>query len=128
MDNSRLSIVQRLFELFETIDQLRNDNAVLRERLQMYENTAGIEPVEGIAPIDRMVLSVGREAMVDRALRWRFVMDDESFEHWCKRAIDRSEIPEWCSWNDFIDYCGNELRAIYFKERNKEMAESFNER
>lgn len=137
MDASRNDLIRELLGIFDTVDNLRFDNMRLRDRVAMLEST--VPGVTEIGALDEHVMAYGREELVKKAMPyWNEVKvtvndDDgevvgvESFEDWCSRHIRKSEIPSWCSWDDFIEYFNAELRSVYDKERESAIAELRNE-
>ena len=138
MDSSRNDLIRDILTAFDTIDQLRYDNRYLRERLQMYENTMPIEQ-EHVGFLDEQVLKYGRKGMVKDVLQYwhhvQYTTDEdtgavsiESYEEWLEHATRKSDIPSWCSVDDFYEYFKTELEAVYEYEREKTLAEVHNER
>jgi len=138
VDNTRNEMIRQILDLFETVDNLRFDNRMLRDRLEVFERGVPAE-VEKIGFMDEQVLKFGREVLVERVLRyWRDVkydVDDDTgdvsmqpYEEWLGNVLDVTKIPSWCSRDGLYDYFETELRSIYEKECEKAVAEAHNER
>lgn len=138
MDNTRNELIRQILDVFDTVDNLRFDNRLLRGRLEAFERGVPSE-VEMIGFMDEQVLKFGREVLVERVLRyWRDVkydVDDDtgdvsvqSYEKWLDAVVDSAKIPSWCSRDGFYDYFDAELRTIYESECEKAVAEAHNER
>lgn len=138
MDNTRNELIRQILDTFDTVDSLRYDNRYLRERLQMYENSTPAK-VERISALDDHVLKYGREELVKKVLEYwhdvKYTFDEdtdavsvEPFEKWREHTVKTSQIPSWCSRDDFYEYFNAELHAIYEEECEKAVAEAHNER
>lgn len=138
MDNTRNELIRQILDTFDTVDNLRYDNRYLRERLQMYENSTPAK-VERISTLDDHVLKYGREELVKKVLEYwhnvKYTFDKdtdavsvEPFEKWREHTVKTSQIPSWCSRDDFYEYFNVELHAIYEEECEKAVAEAHNER
>ena len=136
MDSSRNDLIRDILTVFDTIDNLRYDNLVLRERLRSLE-AASPEEVTAIGQIDERVMERGRKEIVKKALDyWHNVhyYDDEdggvrieTYGEWLDHAVKRSDLPDWCSWDDFVDYFAAELQQTYAEEHDRAVAKA-NER
>lgn len=133
MRENRDVIIRMVLDTFDTIDQLKYDNNVLRARVRAYERNTQ-EATETFGAMDEQVLAYGRKEVVDKTLKyWRVVGHDvdedgtityQPYESWCDDVVDRSKIPTWCSVDAFFDYFDVEIRAVYEDERKKAAAKA----
>ena len=83
---------------------------------------------EGLSDIDRTVLNIGKQRVVDGVIRyWKEVVvrtDEEtgeriiqSYENWLKKKVD--EVPDYISRKEFLIYFDKELREVYEEELEK---------
>lgn len=137
MDTKRSDVVRQLLEMFDTIDNLRFDNYLLRDKLAAYENAVPSE-VEHIGWMEEKVLEYGRKSIVEKSLPyWREVKVDfdesedkvvgiEAYEGWLMRVVEKHRLPDWCSLDDFRDYFKTELKEIYDNQREVALAKIHN--
>lgn len=137
MDTSRSDFIRQALELFDTCDNLRYDNRILREKVAAYTNAVPAE-VEHIGWMDEKVLAYGRKQLVDKVMPyWREVkiaLDEdeeaivnvESYEDWLARVVEKHRLPDWCSLDDFCDYFSAELKEIYDNQREIAIAKVHN--
>ena len=114
------AMVIEVMDLFDEIERLRWENRHLRESM-----ASGVEvaPTFELGVIDREVMRVGREKVVKESLNyWQGVQEirdendnvrPETFHEWLADVVQRSKVPKWASYNDFVSYFEDDLRAIY---------------
>lgn len=105
----------------------RYDNLMVTQVKQASEACERKEE-SGLSEIDRIILKIGKQRVVDGALRyWKEVKvntDEETgettvqgYDKWLERAVQN--IPDYISRKEFMIYFDNELREVYEEELEK---------
>lgn len=134
MNTERNDTIRVILDAFDTIDQLRAENRLLKERVKFLESTETLDSTLELGTLDLAVIKAGREKMMKECCQYwreqvRVVVDDETgelkgvqaFESWRKEYV--SKVPDDFSRNAFYEYFDADLRAIYDEEREKALAD-----
>lgn len=137
MDNRRYEMIRDILDVYDTIDNLRTDNRILRERLASYEGTAPI-PEQSIGYIELELIKMAREQVLKKGMGyWHSVRvevnDDgeidgiQSYESWLSDSLRSANLPSWLSIDGYKSYFEDDLREKYEQEKENALAAIHNE-
>lgn len=129
-------MVRELLDLFDTIEQLRRENELLRASVEAAKPDAA-KPDECTKNVTdaltMLVMDVGRREVLKKHCQYwtptvRIELDDETgdvvgvtgYREWIGDYV--SKVPDECSRNEFYDFFDTELRATYDREYEKALA------
>ena len=117
----RRQLVNEVMDLYDENQRLRWENQRLNERLCL--SGTEVAPTFELGVIDKEVMRIGRKKVVDESLDyWKTVStvtDDndnarpQSFHEWLRVVVRRDKLPRWASYDDFVSYFEEDLRAVY---------------
>ena len=137
MDNRRYEMIRDILDVYDTIDNLRTDNRILRERLASYEGTEPI-PEQSIGYIELELIKMSREQVLKNGMGyWHSVRvevnDDgeiegvQSYESWLSDSLRSANLPSWLSLDGYKSYFEEDLRERYEQEKENALAAIHNE-
>lgn len=121
----RQELVNDILDIYDYVDHLEKEV----ERLKPYSIKEEKENSETLTHIDYLMISVGKQKILDRCLySWREVKaeyDEEndtynvtSYNNWLNKKLRRDEIPDSFSVDEFRVYFRKELQEMYEKEKS----------
>lgn len=121
----RQELVNDILDIYDYVDHLEKEV----ERLKPYSIKEEKENSETLTHIDYLMISIGKQIILDRCLyNWREVKaeyDEEndtynvtSYNAWLNEKLRRNEIPDSISLDEFRVYFRKELQEIYEKEKS----------
>lgn len=121
----RQELVNDILNIYDYVDHLEKEV----ERLKPYSIKEEKENSETLTHIDYLMISVGKQKILDRCLySWREVKveyDEEndtynvaSYNNWLNEKLRRDEIPDSFSVDEFRVYFRKELQEMYEKEKS----------
>lgn len=121
----RQELVNDILDIYDYVDHLEKEV----ERLKPYSIKEEKENSETLTHIDYLMISVGKQKILDRCLySWREVKakyDEEndtynvtSYNNWLNEKLRRDEIPDSFSVDEFRVYFRKELQEMYEKEKS----------
>lgn len=127
----RQELVNDILDIYDYVDHLEKEV----ERLKPYSIKEEKENSETLTHIDYLMISVGKQKILDRCLySWREVKaeyDEEndtynvtSYNNWLNEKLRRDEIPDSFSVDEFRVYFRKELQEMYEKEKTKALNEA----
>lgn len=136
MDTKRNDMVRELLDLFDTIEQLRRENELLRtsvEAAKPDECTKNVTDTLTMDTLTMLVMDAGRKEVLRKHCQYwrptvRIELDDETgdivgvtrYREWVGDYV--SKVPDECSRNEFYDFFDTELHATYDSEYEKALA------
>ena len=138
MEAKRNDLIRDILDAFDTIDELRYDNRMLRERLASYEVTDPV-PAESVGYIEVELIKMARKDVLKKGIGYwhsvRVEVDDDSgevkgiqpFDSWVRESTNGRDLPSWLSLDAFRSYFEDDLREQYEKERETALAAIHNE-
>lgn len=137
MDNRRYEMIRDILDVYDTIDNLRTDNRILRERLASYEGTEPI-PEQSVGYIELELIKMAREQVLKKGMGyWHSVRvevnDDgeiegvQSYESWLSDSLRSTNLPSWLSLDGYKSYFEEDLRERYEQEKENALAAIHNE-
>lgn len=135
MNTKRNDMLRMVLDIFDTIEQLRHENMLLREITKRVDS----EPSDPeLNAIDLLVIETGRREVLKRYCTYwrptvRITIDEDAdeitgvtdYETWVKSYVEK--VPDDCSRKSFCEYFDAELRAVYDEEREKALAAVHND-
>jgi len=135
MNTKRNDMLRMVLDTFDTIEQLRHENMLLREITKRVDSEpSGPE----LNAIDLLVIETGRREVLKRCCAYwrptvRITIDEDTdeitgvtdYETWVKGYVDK--VPDDCSRKSFCEYFDAEIRAVYEEEREKALAAVHND-
>lgn len=121
----RQELVNDILDIYDYVDHLEKEV----ERLKPYSIKEEKENSETLTHIDYLMISVGKQKILDRCLySWREVeakYDEEndtynvtSYNNWLNKKIRRDELLDSISLDEFRAYFRKELQEMYEKEKS----------
>ena len=137
MDNRRYEMIRDILDVYDTIDNLRTDNRILRERLASYEETTPI-PEQSVGYIELELIKMARKDVFKKGMGyWHSVRvevnDDgeiegvQSYESWLSDSLRSTNLPSWLSIDGYKSYFEDDLRERYEQEKENALAAIHNE-
>lgn len=137
MDNRRYEMIRDILDVYDTIDNLRTDNRILRERLASYEGTAPV-PEQSVGYIELELIKMARKDVLKKGMGyWHSVRvevsDDgevegiQSYESWLSDSLRSTNLPSWLSIDGYKSYFEDDLREKYEQEKENALAAIHNE-
>lgn len=135
MNTKRNDMLRMVLDIFDTIEQLRHENMLLREITKRVDSEpSGPE----LNAIDMLVIETGRREVLKRYCAYwrptvRITIDEDTdeitgvtdYEKWVKSYVEK--VPDDCSRKSFCEYFDAEIRAVYEEEREKALAAVHND-
>lgn len=121
----RQELVNDILDIYDYVDHLEKEV----ERLKPYSIKEEKENSETLTHIDYLMISVGKQKILDRCLySWREVKaeyDEEndtynvtSYNNWLNEKLRRDELLDSISLDEFRTYFRKELQEMYEKEKS----------
>lgn len=121
----RQELVNDILDIYDYVDHLEKEV----ERLKPYSIKEEKENSETLTHIDYLMISVGKQKILDRCLcSWREVKaeyDEEndtynvtSYNNWLNEKLIRDELLDSISLDEFRAYFRKELQEMYEKEKS----------
>lgn len=121
----RQELVNDILDIYDYVDHLEKEV----ERLKPYSIKEEKENSETLTHIDYLMISVGKQKILDRCLySWREVeakYDEEndtynvtSYNNWLNKKLRRDELLDSISLDEFRAYFRKELQEMYEKEKS----------
>lgn len=121
----RQELVNDILDIYDYVDHLEKEV----ERLKPYSIKEEKENSETLTHIDYLMISVGKQKILDRCLySWREVKaeyDEEndtynvtSYNNWLNEKLRRDELLDSISLDEFRAYFRKELQEMYEKEKS----------
>jgi hypothetical protein len=121
----RQELVNDILDIYDHVDHLEKEV----ERLKPYSIKEEKENSETLTHIDYLMISIGKQKILDRCLySWREVKaeyDEEndtynvtSYNDWLNEKLGRDKIPDSISLDEFRVYFRKELQEMYEKEKS----------
>ena len=134
-------LINGIIDLFEELQKLEEDNKHMKTLVNacaaqkvMPSDLDHSDEFSGISnKFLTKILNYAAEQLANEAgYQYNGVsgyIDDEgnikvaSFDKWVSNSYYKTTIPDWLSFEDFLDFCNNQLYSIYSDKKNNKIRE-----
>lgn len=137
MNDKSYEIIREILDMHQTVEELRFDNRMLKERLAALDGKT--LPEQSMTYIEHELIKMGREQVLKDCISyWRGVnvkLDADSgevvgvqtYESWLDESIRITSLPSWLSLDALKEYFDEDLHETYEKEKEKALAAIHND-